>query len=320
MLRSAVRRYPRHPAIFFEGSRISYRTLNHEANRLANALGRLSVDKGQRVVLLLPNVPQMVMAFYGTLKSGATTVLIPPTIEPAEIIRQVKEADASVLITLTVWAGLAQQIQASARVPHIVLTDPSEYLSLPKRMLSRWKAATDGLSSALRWDRWLGAEVDKSPAIEVAPEDLAVIQYTGGTTTQARGVMLSHRNLVANAMQTRHWLPRAVEGSERFLAVVPFFHSYGLTTAMNVPIALGAAMILKAQFQPLDVLKAVRRYRPTIFTGVPSMYLAISNFPDVRKYGMASIKMCISGSAPLPIEVQNCLKGLPEVAWSRAMG
>jgi long-chain acyl-CoA synthetase len=309
-LRSAVRRYPRNPAIFFEGSRLSYRTLNHDANRLANALQRLSVGKGKRVVLLLPNVPQMVVAFYGTLKSGATAVLIPPTIEAPEIVRQVKEADASVLITLTMWEGLARQIQENAAVPHVVLTDPAEYLAFPQRLLARWRHATPGLSSAFRWGRWLGAEADKSPDIDVAPDDLAVIQYTGGTTAQARGVMLSHRNLVANAMQTRHWLPQAEEGGERFLAVVPFFHSYGLTTAMNVPIALGAAMILKAQFQTLDVLKAVRRYRPTIFTGVPSMYVAISNFPGVRKYGMASIKMCISGSAPLPVEVQETFEKL----------
>jgi long-chain acyl-CoA synthetase len=310
LLRSAVRRYPRNPAIFFEGPRLSYRSLNHQANRVANALGRLGVGKGKRVVLLLPNVPQMVIAFYGTMKSGATAVLIPPTIEPDEIVRQVKEADVSLLIALNSWAGLARQVQTSAHIPHVVLTDPAEYLSLPKRMLSRWKNSSLQVPGALRWDRWLEPEPDSSPDVDVASDDLAVIQYTGGTTGQARGVMLSHRNLVANAMQTRHWMPQAEEGRERFLAVVPFFHSYGLTTAMNVPVALGAAMILQAQFDTLHVLEAVRRYRPTVFTGVPSMYVAISHFPRVRKYGMASIKMCISGSAPLPLEVQESFEKL----------
>jgi long-chain acyl-CoA synthetase len=156
----------------------------------------------------------------------------------------------------------------------------------------------------------MSGQSDKSPAVDVQPEDLAVLQYTGGTTGQAKGVMLTHRNLVANALQTRHWMPEAREGKERFLCVVPIFHSYGLTTALNVPVALGAAMVLKAQFQILDVLKAIRKYKPTIFTGVPSMYVAINNFHSVRKYGIQSIQACISGSEPLPVEVQEAFKKL----------
>jgi long-chain acyl-CoA synthetase len=146
--------------------------------------------------------------------------------------------------------------------------------------------------------------------VDVLPEDLAVIQYTGGTTSQSKGVMLSHRNLVANALQTRHWLPEAVEGQERFLCVVPIFHSYGLTAAMNVPVSVGAGMILKTQFQTLDVLKTIKKYKPTIFPGSPNMYVAINNFRGVRKYGIRSIKACISGSAPLPVEVQESFEKL----------
>jgi long-chain acyl-CoA synthetase len=157
---------------------------------------------------------------------------------------------------------------------------------------------------------FLGGKRIKSQTVEILPEELAVIQYTGGTTGQAKGVMLSHRNLVANALQTRHWLPGAVEGRERFLCVVPIFHSYGLTTALNVPVSLGAAMILKTQFQVLDTLKTIRRYEPTIFPGVPNMYVAINNYRGVRKYGIQSIKACISGSAPLPVEVQEAFEKL----------
>ena len=310
LLRSAVRRFPRHPALFFEGSRISYRGLNRQTNRVANALHALGVGKDRRVALLLPNIPQMVIAFYGTLKSGATAVLIPPTVEPSEITRQVKEADVSVLVTLTKWADLAREIQRVAGVPHVVLTDAAEYLPWAKTWFA--PRSNGGIQSAnvVRWKRWLSTQSDKSPDLDVGPEDLAVIEYTGGTTAQARGVMLSHRNLVANALQTRHWMPKAVEGEERFLSVVPFFHSYGMTTAMNVPIALGAAMILKAEFQTLDVLKAIKKYRPTIFAGVPNMYVAISNFPGVRRYGIASVQTCISGSAPLAVEVQESFEKL----------
>ena len=310
LLRSSVRRFPNHPAIIFEGSRLTYRRLNHEANRFANALLSLGVGKGARVVLLLPNTPQMVIGFYGVMKAGATAVFIPPVIEPEEVVRQVKDSDASVLVTLSMWAGLAKQIQNGSGVPHIVLTDAADYLSLPKRLISNWRNRGFSVRNALRWRDWLGGNSNKSPAVDVQPEDLAVIQYTGGTTAQSKGVMLSHRNLVANAVQTRHWLPEAVEGMERFLCVVPIFHSYGLTTALNVPVSVGAAMILKAQFQILDVLKTIKRYKPTIFPGVPNMYVAINNFRGVGKYGINSIKACISGSAPLPVEVQESFEKL----------
>ncbi|MBK9603470.1 MAG: alpha/beta fold hydrolase [Anaerolineales bacterium] len=310
LLRSSVRRFPNHTAIFFEGAKLTYRKLNHEANRFANALLAQGIGKGARVVLLLPNVPQMVIGFYGALKAGAAVVLIPPMIEPEELTRQVKESDASVLVTLSIWSGLAKQIQRDAGTPHLVLTDPAEYLPLPKYLISRWRNRGLDVQNALHWNRWLSAQSDKSPAVDVQPGDLAAIIFTGGTTAQSKGVMLSHRNLVANALQTRHWLPDAEEGRERFLCVVPFFHSYGMTAALNVPVSLGAALILKAQFQTLEVLKTIKKYKPTIFPGTPSMYVAITNFRGVRKYGINSIKACISGSAPLHVEVQESFEKL----------
>jgi long-chain acyl-CoA synthetase len=310
LLRSSVRRFPNHPAIYFEGVKLTYRNVNHEANRLANALLAQGLGKGSRVVLLLPNVPQMVIGFYGVLKAGATVVLIPPMIEPDELVRQIKDVDASVLITLSTWSGLAKRIQEEAGVPHVVLADGADYLALPKYLVSRWRNRGMNLKNALHWKRWLAAQSNKSPISDVQPEDLAVIQFTGGTTSQSKGVMLSHRNLVANALQTRHWLPQAEEGRERFLCVVPFFHSYGMTAALNVPVSLGAALILKPQFQILDVLKTIKKYKPTIFPGSPNMYVAINNFRGVRKYGISSIKACISGSAPLPVEVQESFEKL----------
>jgi long-chain acyl-CoA synthetase len=310
LLRSAVRRFPNRPAIFFEGSRLSYRRLNHEANRFANALIALGVGKGARAILLMPNVPQMVIGFYGTMKAGATAVLIPPVIEPEEVVRQAKESEATVLVTLSMWAGLAKQIREASGIPHVVLTDPADYLSFPSSLVSRWRNRGFQLENSIRWEDFLGGKSNKSPTVDVFPDDLAVIQYTAGTTGQSKGVMLSHHNLVANALQTRHWFPDAVEGRERFLSVVPIFHSYGLTAALNVPVALGAALILKPQFQVSDLLNTIRNYEPTIFPGVPSMYMAISNFPGARNYGIKSIKACISGSAPLPVEVQEAFEKL----------
>jgi long-chain acyl-CoA synthetase len=310
LLRSAVRRFPRKTAIIFEGGRLSYRKLNHEANRFANALLSLGLGKGARVVLLMPNIPQMVIAFFGTLKAGMTAVFTPPLTEPEELIDIIRDVEASALVTIKPAAGQARQIQENVNLPHLVLTDPGEYLPLPKKMISRWRNRGLSAPGAIRFHRWLAGQSRRSPTLEVTPEDMAVIQFTGGTTASAKGVMLSHRNLVANALQTRHWIPEAKEGEERFLSALPFSHSYGLTTALTVPVTLGATLILKGQFQIKDVLLSIKKHRPTIFPGVPSMYVAINNFRGVRKFGIRSINACISGSAPLPVEVQEAFEKL----------
>jgi len=150
----------------------------------------------------------------------------------------------------------------------------------------------------------------RSPEVTVSPDDLAVIQYTTGTVSSPKGVMLSHRNLVANTLQTRHWLPDVREGKERFLCVLPFLHSYGLTAALNVGLSLGAVLILKPRFIVEDILQTIKREKPTLFPGVPNMYVAINNFKGARSFGIDSIKACISGSAPLPVEVQESFERL----------
>ncbi len=310
LLRSAVRRFPNRVAIRFEGGQVSYRGLNREVNRFANGLLSLGLGSGARIALLLPSCPQMVVGFYGTLKAGMTAVFVPPMEQPDELVRQLKDSEPAALVTLTAWAGLARRIQQETGVPHVILTDIGDYLPLHKKLISRWRNRGMALAGALRWPRWLSGKGNTSPDIFVRPEDLAVIQYTGGTTGEPKGVMLSHRNLVANALQTRQWMPEAVEGQERFLCVLPFSHSYGLTGTLNVPITVGATLIIKPTFNAADVLKSIKTFRPTIFPGVPSMYVAINNFRGVRGYGLSSIRACISGSAPLPIEVQESFEKL----------
>lgn len=310
LFRSAVRRFPHRAALLFEGARMSYRYVNREVNRFSNALLSLGLTRGARVVLLLPTMPQMVIGYWGTLKAGGVAVFVPPTNQPEDVVRQVRDAEPAVLVTLTRWTGLAEQIKAQVNIPHLILTSSADYLPFFKALISRWRSRDQLPAGFLRWRRWLAGQGTQSPGIEVSPDDLAVIEYTGGTTAEAKGVMLSHRNLVANTLQTRQWMPDVIEGRERFLCVLPFSHSYGLTASLNVPITIGATLILKPTFNTAEVLNAIKRYKPTIFPGVPSMYVAINNFRGVRKYGLSSIKACISGSAPLPVEVQEAFEKL----------
>lgn len=324
LLRSATNRFPRQGAIIFEGKRITYHNLQQDVNRFANALRSLRVERGDRVMLLLPNLPQMVIAFFGVLEAGAVAVFTLPATDPKELIRQVRESGARVLVTLTQFAHLVEEIKAGLveekvfPLEHIIFTHVGDYLPLPRRlglMLSRERRLHHQLEIPLdagthQFKRLLAIPDQNFPDVDQSPEDLAVIQFTGGTTAAPKGVMLSHRNLIANALQTRHWLPSFIEGKERFLCVLPFSHSYGLTTALNVPVALGATLILKPTFEVVDVLKTIQRHHPTVFPGVPNMYLAIKDFPGVRKFGIQSIKACVSGSAPLPVEVQEAFEKL----------
>jgi len=320
-LRSAVRRFPRRAALIFEGRSISYLHLNRQVNRFANALRALGLEKGDRVLLLLPNLPQLVSAFYGTLKAGGVAVFTLPNTPAGELLRQIRECGAKVLITLSQFETLLQGLQAQQGqgeafpLRHLILTHAGDELPWLKRLvlkLRRDERPSPKIAGVQVHDykSLIRHQNPQAPEVLVRPQDLALIIYTGGTTDLPKGVMLSHRNLVANALQTRHWIPDAREGGERFLCVLPFSHSYGLTTALNVPISLGATLILKPKFEVGDVLKAIQRYRPTIFPGVPQMYVAIKDYPGVRKYGIHSIKACISGSAPLPVEVQEAFEKL----------
>jgi long-chain acyl-CoA synthetase len=314
MLRSAVRRFPLRAAIIFEGYRMTYRRLNQESNRFANMLRALGIQKGDRVMVLLPNIPQFVVAFFGTIKVGGVAMFTLPMNEPDELVRQAKDAGAKALVTINQFHQVAQRCKAETQVEHVIYTSIADTLPLAKRIAVRLskKRREEVVGPKIKagsgiheLSKLLYHHSKDAPDVEIAPEDLAVIQYTGGTTAAAKGVMLSHRNLVANTLQLRHWLPEAKEGQERFLGVIPFSHIYGLSAAMNAGIAVGATLILKAKFEAEDTLKTIKKYKPTVFPGVPQMYVALSDFPGVRKYGVSSINACISGSAPLPVEVQE---------------
>jgi long-chain acyl-CoA synthetase len=324
LLRSASTRFPRHTALIFEGKKISYQELQEFSDRFAHALQKLGVKPGDRVMLVLPNLPQQVIAYFGILEIGAVAVFSHPITDENELIRQMQITQARVLITLRRFSNIidklteATESQSLPDLSHLILTEVDDYLPVFKKLLVRIKSARSNESKEkqipdvakhhfvdlLKTDK-------KIEVYEPASTDsLATIQFTGGTTAEPKGVMLSHQNLIANVLQTRHWMPDAEEGKEVFLSALPFSHSYGLAAALNLPVAIGATIVLKAQIDISDLLRSIQRYRPTIFPGVPRIYMAIKDHPNVRKYGISSIKACISGSAPLPIEIQEAFEKL----------
>ena len=307
LLRSAVRRFPRRTAIYFEGARLSYRRLNQDVNRCANALIDLGLLPQDRVLLLLPNLPQTVIAFYATLKAGGVAVMAPLDLAATSLAEIAHRTEAKIVIAWHELPGLPSLLAALPLDMRVVLAQSATYLP-------RWQKSRAPQSLAISGTHEFAALMQKqssqAPTVEMLPGDLALIQFTSGTMGKPKGVMLTQRNLVANTLQTRHWMKEAQEGEERFLSVLPFSHIYGLTTSLNLPIALGATILLKMRFDLLDVLQNIKRHQPTVFAGVPAMYLAIQNHPGVRKYGVDSIKACLCGSAPLPLEVQESFEKL----------
>jgi long-chain acyl-CoA synthetase len=325
-LEAAADRVPKRPATVFYDSKLTYQQLERRVNQFAHALHGLGLGPGDRVMLVLPNIPQMIIAFYGTMKIGGVPVLPNPDADELQITEQARQTSARVLVTLRDFAGLAQAVQARTRVS-VVFADIRNAVSsrVYRDLLARWEAAglhngdepvpevfsgTEAKNGHYMMDRLMMDAAREPPGVDVSSDDIAAILYTSGTTDVPKGVCLTHTNLVANVLQTRHWIPDVRYGQETMLSVLPLTHCYGLTTGMNIPIALGATIVLLPVFQIRQVLEHIRDYKPTIFPGVPSMYVAINQAPDVRSYNLSSIKACMSGAAPLPVEVQEAFEKL----------
>lgn len=309
----AARRFPNATATIYYDSTLSYRGLRRHANRLANALTALGIKKGERVALLLPNCPQYVIAYYGALKAGAVVVNLNPLSEASELKHHLADSGARAIVALHEAYPLITLIQSETSVEHVILTGLDEYVSTVRRTTLR---AENRIPKTPLFDKtpppgiylfqhWLDKSSKETPLVDVSPDDLALIQYSTGTTDLPKGVMLTHANLVANTMQLRHWMPDATESQERILCALPLAHSYAMTTGMNFAIALAGAMVLLPNMQTGPMLEAIQRYHPSIFPGVPSVFLAINQFPNARKFGVKSIRACLSGAAPLPLEVQE---------------
>jgi len=314
----AARKHPQHRAIVFYDCVINYRELNELANRFANALIELGVRKGDRVALLLPNSPQMVIAYYGALKAGAIVVSLNPLFNVDELSHQLNDSGAETIVALSVFHPLVKIVRTGTPLKRVIVTNIKEYFSpLRRALFSIVREAREGHRINLRGESdtysfqdLLAHAPNVTPGVRVEPDDLALLQYSSGTTEAAKGAMLTHANVVANTTQLRHWLTDVDEGEERILGVLPFSHIYGMTTALNLSIAIAATLILLPTFSTREVLNVIKKYRPTLFPGVPTMYVAINHYPGVRRFGLKSIRACVSGAAPLPVEVQEAFEKL----------
>ncbi|BDG60727.1 long-chain-fatty-acid--CoA ligase [Caldinitratiruptor microaerophilus] len=311
-------RKPHGTATIFQGARLTWAGVREAADAFAAALAALGVRPGDRVAIMLPNLPQTVITFYGALKAGAVVVMTNPLYTERELEHQLSDSGAETLVFLDILYPRVSRAVPRTPVRRLIAASIRDALPLPLRLLYPLKARREGHSLALpdqpnlhRLPELLARHRGAPPpAVTVRGEDLALLQYTGGTTGIAKGAMLTHRNLVANTLQTWEWVRGLERGEQRVLAVLPFFHVYGLTTALNLGVATGATLILVARFQVGEVLKLIQRYRPTLFPGAPPMYVAINNHPEVGRYDLSSIQACISGAAPLPVEVQTRFEAL----------
>jgi len=310
----SAKSYPDHPALHFMGKRITYSQLLAWSYQFANALVSRGVKKGDRVAIMLPNLPQTVIAYYGALFAGAVVVMTNPLYTERELVHQMNDSGAETLIALDLLYNRVMSVKASTPLKRIIITGISDYLPIVKKWVYPLVQRKQGQKApAIAYDNQIEPflSVIKESAtipvnVEVDPEeDLALLQYTGGTTGVAKGVMLTHMNLVANTVQCREILYRMTPGQERIIGALPLFHVYGMTTVMNMGIKLGAEIILIPRFDVKQILESIHKLKPTMFPGAPTMYIGLINHPDLPKYDLSSIEACVSGSAPLPLEVQQ---------------
>lgn len=313
-LRASASRYPHRPAVILAGpgfsSALSYRSLDRQSDRFAQNLAALGVRPGDRVAVSLPNLPQYPVAAYGILKAGAVLVQVNPLYRGDDLARILDDSGARAIVTLTRLYPNVAAIRGRTPLRHVILTKVSDYFPLLWRSLYtavRERREGDAMprdADVLPWARLVAGRHSRPPDVQVHPDDLAVLQYTGGTTGLPRGAMLTHRNLSVNAAQGLAWFVGLREGGECFLLVVPIFHAYGLLL-LNAGFALAAThlMVLMRMFEARKVAEQVPRFRPSIFPGIPAMYVAINHLKNVRRYDLRSVRLCLSGAAALPAEV-----------------
>ena len=305
---------PDKTAIHFMGKDMTYKELYDSAMKFASYLQGLGIKKGDRVAIMLPNSPQAVIGFYGILYAGGVVVMTNPLYTEREIAYQMKNSGAKAILAMDILYPKISKVFKDTELENVIITGIKEYLPFPKNMLYPFVQKKQyGVTVKVehRGTNHLFSEIMKTATADVAKtdfdfeKDLALLQYTGGTTGSPKGVMLSHKNLISNATMCDTWLYKTKRGEETVLGIIPLFHVYGLTTVLILSVMQGNKMVLLPKFDPETALKTISKQKPTLFPGAPTLYIGLMNHPDIKKYDLSSISACLSGSAPLPVEVQE---------------
>ncbi|MCR8869777.1 long-chain-fatty-acid--CoA ligase [Peribacillus frigoritolerans] len=314
-LKESAEEFPDKVSIHFQGKELTFREVHESALKFAAYLKSIGLQKGERVAVMLPNCPQGVISFFGILMAGGVVVQTNPTYTERELEYQMKDSGAKMILVMDILFPRVSAVASRTDIEHIIVTAIKEYLPFPKNLIYPFiQKKQYGIVINVEHEgnhhlfseimkRKITEEVDTVP-IDVN-DDLALLQYTGGTTGFPKGVMLTHKNLLANTKMCNAWLYKNKRGEERILAILPFFHVYGMTTVLVLSVMEGNTMIIMPKFDVEAMLKTIQKQKPTMFPGAPTMYIGLLNHPDIAKYDLSSINACISGSASLPLEVQE---------------
>lgn len=311
MLDAAIARFSNNACVDFLDKKYTYAQIGSLVDRFAAGLQKMGLKKGQKVGLFLPNTPYSVICFFGILKAGGTVVNFNPLYAEREIAHMINDSETDFMVSLDLkvtYDKLAKMF-GQTRLKKIIVVPMADILPFPKNWLFPI-AKRKELADIPNDDRHVRFKVltanDGRPApVSIdAANDIAVLQYTGGTTGVPKGAMLTHFNITANTRQATAWFHEAVDGQERMLGVLPFFHVFAMTCVMNLSLMKGAEMILLPRFELDQVMEVIDKKKPTQFPAVPTIYTAINNHKDVARYDLSSIKLCNSGGAPLPVEVK----------------
>src|SRR5687768_14455039 len=297
ILRLTAVEVPDRPATAFLGARMTFAQIKTQSDKFATALRGLGVAQGDRVGVMLPNCPQYVVAAFAVLRLGAIVVNVNPLYTPREVLVVAKDSGMRLLVTLDQLAPVTLAVKDQTSVEHVVVTSVMEY--------SAAAAACPEVEGTLRLaDLLAGVEEPELPSVDIKHDDVAVLQYTGGTTGVPKGAMLTHYNIFANVVQTQCWAHQdARRGEDSYLLVIPYFHIYGFTVGMMEGVWRGAQQVLIPKYDVEMLLQAIRDYQPTYFPAVPTIYISLLNHPKAKEYGLDKIRQFNSGSAPLPLEV-----------------
>lgn len=283
--------YPSNNALSFYGKKFTYKQLYSLVLTFTSALQRNQVQKGDRVAIMLPNCLQFVISYYGILTAGAIVTQVNPMSVERELEYILKDSGAGSIVVLDALYPRVKSVQAQTKLKNIIVVSlqPSGHDFSPDRSFEGFLSESNG----------------NLLPIEMDPEhDVAVLQYTGGTTGRSKGAMLTHHNILANVIQSYEFFREEMEiGKERYLTVIPLFHVFGMTSCMNFSIFTASESIMLPRFDLEEVLNTIKNEQPTVFPGVPTMYVAITCHPHAEEFGINSIKTCNSGSAPMPVEL-----------------